>query len=108
MQHTQGMIRGLWTLSHPQELLFHSFPFVLHGSVLNCTGNITLGKERRKIICSLGCSSLDTPLTVSCAYRNVQRANTILRHSSNVCLLGKTMYQKAEVCDEYPTILSHP
>ena len=54
MQPTQEIIQGLWTLSHPQELLLHSLPCLLSlYSARNCVRNVTLvGEERKENTCA--------------------------------------------------------
>lgn len=109
MQPAQKIIRGLWTSSHPQELLLHSLLCLLSFySALNCTRNITLvGKrKRKKKICGFGSHLYIHHSQQVVLIRNIQRAGIILRHFSNVSLLGKIMHQKGEVCEEYFGILS--
>lgn len=109
MQPAQEIIRGLWTSSHPQELLLHSLPCLLSFYYsLNCTGNITLvGKrKKKKKFCGLGSHLYICHLQQVVLIINVQRASIILRHFSNVSLLGETMHWKGEVCEKYFGILS--
>lgn len=59
-----------------------------------------------KPICNVGSPLWIRHLEQVVLIRNVQRASIILRNSSNVSLLGKTVHRKGEACEEYFRILS--